>query len=254
MTLVRSDRGRAARVAMVCLAVLACVGFIALGTWQLQRLGWKQDLIARAEQRVDAAPVPPPARQRWGQVTAQSDEYRHVVVSGTLLHELSVRVQAVTDFGAGFWLVTPLRLGDQTIVLVNRGFVLVGPVRQTGATVLRQAHCTADDSAPLQAKVSGLLRISEPNGAFLRHNDPFTGHWYSRDVVAIASQEKLTAVAPYFIDADGDPQVRQPSDNCPVGGLTVVAFQNNHLVYAVTWYALALIVAAGLFWGRREKR
>ena len=239
---------------MICFAMVACAGFIALGTWQLQRLSWKQSLIARAEQRIHAAPVPPPPRQLWDHVTVQSDEYRHVVVSGTLLHDLSVRVQAVTDFGAGFWLVTPLRLANQTVVLVNRGFVLAGPDRQTTAAPPHESRCPADANAPSQSTVTGLLRISEPKGAFLRHNAPLTGHWYSRDVQAIASHQKLTEVASYFIDADADARARQPSDDCPIGGLTVVAFQNNHLVYAVTWYALALIVVAGLFWGGRERR
>jgi surfeit locus 1 family protein len=54
----------------------------------------------------------------------------------------------------------------------------------------------------------------------------------------------LTDVAPYFIDADAS---EAASDTAPVGGLTVIAFSNNHLQYALTWFGLALMVAGGAF-------
>ena len=75
--------------------------------------------------------------------------------------------------------------------------------------------------------------------AFLRANDPAAGRWYSRDVAAIAWARGLSEVAPYFIDADA---ASEPG-GIPVGGLTVVVFHNNHLVYAITWYVLAAMAA-----------
>jgi surfeit locus 1 family protein len=89
--------------------------------------------------------------------------------------------------------------------------------------------------------VTGLLRLSEPGGGFLRPNDPRSDRWYSRDVAAIAASRGLDRVAPYFIDLE-----RAPDEaGLPIGGLTVVTFPNNHLVYAVTWGILALMAAAG---------
>ena len=89
--------------------------------------------------------------------------------------------------------------------------------------------------------MTGLLRMSEPGGAFLRSNDPAADRWFSRDVAAIAASRGLDKVAPYFIDAE-----RAPGESgLPVGGLTVIAFSNNHLVYALTWGALALMAAVG---------
>ena len=89
--------------------------------------------------------------------------------------------------------------------------------------------------------MTGLLRMSEPGGAFLRVNDPASDRWFSRDVAAIAASRGLDKVAPYFIDAE-----RAPGESgLPVAGLTVIAFSNNHLVYALTWGALALMAAAG---------
>src|SRR5262249_22311878 len=109
--------------------------------------------------------------------------------------------------------------------------------------------------APEQA-VSGLLRPSEPGGGFLRSNDPAAGRWYSRDVAAIAAQQGLAgAVAPYFIDAQAEPGA---GAQWPRAGLTVVRFRNDHLVYALTWFALAAIMAAALGYllldARRERR
>jgi surfeit locus 1 family protein len=99
--------------------------------------------------------------------------------------------------------------------------------------------------------VTGLLRMPEPGGAFLRRNEPSADRWYSRDVEAIAAARKLGPVAPYFIDADrsaadaGDPAA-------PVGGLTVIAFPNNHLIYAITWYTLALMIPTAIWLARRS--
>jgi surfeit locus 1 family protein len=92
--------------------------------------------------------------------------------------------------------------------------------------------------------VTGLLRISETGGAYLRANEPAANRWYSRDVAAIAAARGLTDVAPYFIDADAS---GGQSDAGPIGGLTVIAFSNNHLQYALTWFGLALMVVGGAF-------
>lgn len=230
-------------------AALACAGFIALGTWQLQRLQWKLALIERVEQRVHAAPVPAPGPERWPAITAESDEYRHVQVAGAFLYRQSALVQAATALGSGYWLLTPLRRTDGTIVLINRGFV---PADAAGR-VRREFH----DPAAFRehaVSVTGLLRISEPGGAYLRHNDPAADRWYSRDVPAIAAARGLQRIAPYFIDADAAQEHARPGETVPVGGLTVVSFRNDHLVYALTWYALALMAAAAGLWVWREER
>lgn len=249
----RAGRSTLTRVIVVGAALLAIAGFIALGTWQVHRRTWKLELIAATEQRVHATPVQAPMQDAWSSVTAQKDAYRHVTVTGTYLPENSVRVQAVTDLGAGFWLMTPLRQSSGAIVMINRGFVLAREVSSTSG----RAACgdvTADARAPIT--VTGLLRISEPHGAFLHENDPVAGRWYSRDVQAIARQQHMEQVAPYFIDADADPAQRNrtPSSDCPIGGLTVVSFHNSHLVYAITWYALALMVAGALGWNAFVQR
>lgn len=227
-------------------AIAAFSSFVALGTWQLHRLAWKQALIQRVEQRVHAAPVPPPSSERWAQVTADSDEYRHVSVTGEFLYPLTTKVQASTELGSGYWVLTPLRQANDGIVLINRGFV-----------ASNHAKSIAGPSG--MVTVTGLLRITEPNGGFLRANDPGADRWYSRDVHAIAKARGLNKVAPYFIDADANRQFTNQKSfesvsEVPVGGLTVISFLNNHLVYALTWYALALMVGGASWWVVREER
>lgn len=214
--------------------------FIALGTWQVQRLFWKLDLIARVDARAHAEPVPPPERAEWSRVSSAEDEYRRVTATGTFDHDKAVLVQAVTERGAGFWVLTPLVQADGSAVLVNRGFV---PSDRRD-----RASCTAGDLAG-NVRVTGLLRMTEPGGAFLRTNNPAENRWYSRDVAAIASSQGLTDVAPYFIDADATPN----PGGLPVGGLTIVSFRNSHLVYALTWYALAAMSVAGAYLAYRKR-
>ena len=215
-------------------AILVFAGFIALGNWQVHRRAWKLDLIQRVDSRLRAPAGAAPRRAQWPSLNAASDEYRKLCIDGVFLHDHETLVQAVTRLGAGDWVLTPLRTADGDIVLINRGFV--APEQRAPA-----ARSAGQISGTV--KVCGLLRMTEPRGGFLRRNDPANGLWYSRDVAAIAAAQGLPApaVAPYFIDADDAPN----PGGWPVGGLTVVQFRNTHLIYAITWYALALMVAWG---------
>ncbi|MGQ3210891.1 SURF1 family protein [Shinella sp.] len=232
---------RGARRVLTGALLLLAVVFAALGTWQMQRLFWKLDLVERVEARIHAEPVPAPARGTWDAVNQEKDEYRRVTATGLFQHDKTVLVQAVTERGAGFWVLTPLRLADDATVLINRGFVPAD--RRDPAARL------ASEIAAGPVTVTGLLRITEPGGAFLRSNDPANDRWFSRDVAAIAAAKDLSDVAPYFIDADATPN----PGGLPIGGLTVVTFRNSHLVYALTWYALAAMSAAGAWYVYRSR-
>jgi len=249
-------RSTAALLAMVLAAIGICAALVALGTWQLQRRAWKLDLIQRVDERVHAPALAAPGPGLWPQLSAARDEYRHVRASGTYLYGRQTFVQASTEWGSGFWVLTPLQMPDGAVLLINRGFVLAeqrepaarapGMPRADRATPI-DAIPNSDAGAGADAgpvAVTGLLRMSEPGGSLLRHNDPAAGRWYSRDVAAIAAARGLNTVAPYFVDADADTPVAALADAgaVPVAGLTVIAFPNNHLAYAITWYTLALMV------------
>lgn len=228
-----------ATVAVLGLAL--ALGFAALGTWQLRRRVWKLDLIARVQARLHAPPVDAPGPPAWRAVTAEADGYRRVRVAGVYLPRAETRVLALTELGSGYWVMSPLRTSAGFTVLVNRGFIPL----ESGEPGVRTA------GPPVGAAVvTGLLRISEPRGGVLQRNDPAHDLWYSRDVAAIAAARGLHDTAPYFIDADASPR-----GGYPAGGLTVVRFANSHLLYAVIWYALALlVVGAGARLAREEGR
>lgn len=230
-----------ARRALLVLLAATCAGFIALGFWQLERRVWKHALIAQLDARLAAAPQPAPGPSGWPAIGAQ-DAYRKVVVRGHYRHTLETCTQAVTVRGPGCWVLTPLDTDAGWTVLVNRGFV---------DSAHRDPATRPADLGPVA--ISGLLRLSEPGGGFLRANDPAIGRWTSRDVTLIASVRGLDAArtAPYFIDADA----ASSAAGWPVGGLTVVAFRDHHLIYALTWFGLALMTMAAFgYLLRRDRR
>ncbi len=235
--------------------VILFAAFVALGIWQIERRSWKLGLIAAVNERVAAAPVAAPGPDVWGSIDFDDDEYRHVTATGRFMPGKSVYAQATTDYGGGFWLMTPLMDERGFTVLVNRGFV---PSKDFAADAALSGE---------PRTVTGLLRMSQTGGGFLRSNVPAEGRWYSRDVAAIAKATALEGpVAPYFIDT-GSPLDHTPPPNAemgapppgtvdyPVPGLTRIAFRNQHLQYALTWFALAgLTVVAAVVVIRHGRR
>ncbi len=231
------------------------VGFIGLGVWQLERRVWKLDLIERVNQRLQSPALALPPAADWPSLPPETFEYRHVQVQGHWLAEKTVLIQATTALGQGFWVLTPLQQADGTAVLVNRGFV---PGGQRDQWLPPATGAAADGPVTVQ----GLLRKTEPDGGFLRHNDPVGQRWYSRDVAAIARARQLPATAPFFVDAGlPDPAIALNPEAAsaragtwPRQGLTVVRFSNSHLVYALTWFGLAMMVlGSGVLVARYER-
>ncbi|UYY59226.1 SURF1 family protein [Sphingomonas sp. S2-65] len=214
---------RARRLVGGTLALVAVLVLAGLGVWQMERRAWKLALIAQVEQRLAAVPVAAPGPAAWPAVGADA-AYTRVQIRGRFVGDRDSYVQAVTDLGGGYWLMTPLRADAGWTVLVNRGFV---PADLRGKIA---------PPADVPVTVTGLLRTSEPGGGFLRRNDPGQNRWYSRDVQAIAARQGIDAAAPYFIDSD------RTGNGWPRGGMTVVRFTNNHLVYALTWFGLAALI------------
>ena len=225
-------------VLLLALALLAGAGFFALGVWQVHRLAWKEALIARVERNVNAVPAAAPGPGAWSGITPD-DEYRRVRARGRFDYAHEVTVAATTELGSGYWVLTPLRTREGAWLLVNRGYVPMDLRAQV-------------PPGPAEGEVIGLLRPSEPHGRMLQANVPAAGRWYSRDVVAIAAAQGLTGpVAPYFIDEVATPET---STRWPRPGLTVLQFPNNHLAYAITWFALAAMMLAAFVYVLRDHR
>ncbi|MCJ2025795.1 SURF1 family protein [Methylobacterium sp. J-067] len=223
--------------ALIALAIL-----IGLGTWQVERKSWKEDLIARIIAQSRAEPVAPPASAAWD----PADEFRHVRVAGHFLNDKETLVHGLAAGETpgralqGYYVITPFVRDDGGTVLVNRGFVPT------------ELKAQADRFAGLiegETNVTGILRASEPRGMFVPAPDPAKGEWFNRDVAGIAVARGLGDVAPYLIEADAVPG----QTTWPRGGQLRVDLPNNHLQYAFTWYGIAacLVGVFGVFAWRR---
>ncbi|CUX27885.1 SURF1 family protein [Agrobacterium tumefaciens] len=232
----QNRRIRPAAIVVLFLTIVLTGCLLALGTWQVQRLFWKLDLIERVEARAHAEPVDAPAASEWPALGNPPDyEYRRVKLAGTLLNDREVQVYTVTDLGPGYWVMTPLRRDDGSNIIINRGFV---PSDRRDPSSRREGEPNG------KVEIVGLMRAPETGGLFLRTNDPASGRWYSRNIPEITQASGLSDVAPFYVDADATPN----PGGLPVGGKTMLTFPNNHLSYAVTWYILAvMVVAAGWY-------
>ncbi len=263
-SLSNAPRGHSAflHAILIITGIALFVGFAALGTWQLYRLQWKLDLIARVEARLHSpAQALAPATQ-WANLDLRNLEYQPVQLQGHWLPEKTLLSQALSKWGAGFWLITPLQQADGSIVLVNRGFI-----PQELQQFWRQPAYQLRQTPQGQVSLQGLARLSEPKGGFLRRNQPAAHLWYSRDVAAMAQALQLAHTAPFFVDAGlpdakalpvGDSQrqslTQLQTQDWPRAGLTEVHFRNPHLVYALTWYGLAAMVLGAAWVVRRYRR
>lgn len=214
---------------------LAVAGFATLGAWQLRRLAWKEALIEQVDAHLRAASAPAPGPAQWDGLERSKDEYRRVRLHGRFDVGRETAVRALTELGSGYWILTPLRDERGFWVLVNRGFV-------PPEWLPRLRKATSESQG--EQEVEGLLRWSEPGGAFLQSNDAAADRWTSRDVAGIAATRGLAGapLAPYFVDMQASANTGTMAG--PRAGLTVVHFSNNHLVYAITWFVLAIMSAA----------
>jgi surfeit locus 1 family protein len=213
----------------------ALVICLALGGWQIERLFWKQDMIAQREAAVTAALAAVPNTFS----EARGMEFRHVSDEGVFLNDKEIYLGATSEGGGqGYQVLTPLLEPGGRVVFVNRGYI-PSELKDPAKRALGQITGTV--------RVQGLLRLppaGRPNW-FLPDNRPDLNYWFWVDLTAMSAADKLGRVAPFYIDADATPN----PGGWPKGGVTRLTLPNNHLQYAITWFSLAvaLIVIYVLF-------
>jgi surfeit locus 1 family protein len=195
-----------------------------LGTWQIQRLHWKEGLIAQRRAGMTGPPVALPETL----TAANGLEFHHVRLDGSFLNTAELYHHAISPGGKpGFNVVTPFKLADGNIVLVDRGFVPKD--RRDPAT-----RAAGEIAGP--TIVTGLLRIPANNSSwFTPANQPAENLWFTMDLPAMARADRLDHVLPVYVDADAG----QVPGGYPIGGQTNAGLPNDHLQYALTWYGLA---------------
>ena len=212
-------------------ALFAFLTFVALGSWQLQRRAWKTALIDTMEQRLSAAPVPLPPEAAWPTLGQEAHEFERVRFSAKIAQSTDARVYGVGSAlssdvsGPGYWIFAPARLASGGTVVIDRGFV---PESRIGGV-----------AQPPDAFIDmiGVLRWPQPPG-FFAPADPAHNLWFARDQLALAAAKGWGAVAPFYVDLESP----VPPGGLPAPGALHVSLRNEHLQYALTWYALAVVV------------
>jgi surfeit locus 1 family protein len=213
------------RLVPTLFTIPALIILVGLGSWQVQRLHWKEGLIAQRDRMVAAPPIAPPQT-----LEAEQNQFRHVADDGVLLNDKEIFLAAASEGGgSGYQVLTPLQEPDGRIIFVNRGFIpleLKDPVKRAAGEPSGAVH------------IAGLLRVppAEKPTFFLPNNRPDLDLWFWVDLPAMANAAGVGDAAPFYIDADKAPN----PGGWPKGGVTNLELPNDHLQYAITWFSLAI--------------
>jgi surfeit locus 1 family protein len=216
---------------ILIVAVLGVALLVGLGVWQLQRLQWKEALIAERDSRLAAAPVT--LEQALQDFDAdRSVEFLKVEVTGTFQSDAELFLLTTEGGTPGFEVVTPLMSRDSIVILTDRGFIpesLKDPAKRP-------------ESRPSgEVTVTGVLRRHvQSRGPFTPENDPEANIWYWWDIPAMLAFAHIgddTRVAPFVLHLFPGDEKGLPRPVAVDASLT-----NNHLQYALTWFALAFLL------------
>lgn len=225
------------------LTVLGLAIMLGLGTWQMQRLAWKNGLVAQIEARTKAPPISLEAAMgiyssSFAEGVAAALEYTRVELKGRFLHDREQYLYSPhPKLGPGFHVLTPFEVAGPAarIMIVNRGFV---------PESMKQRALRPQGLVEGATTLTGLVRLPAAPGTFTPPNDPARNLWYWRDLPALVAATvpgREREVAPFMIDAEADPA--NPGV-WPRGGATELKLPNRHLEYALTWFGLAATLIA----------
>ncbi len=226
---------------------LALAVLVAMGNWQLERLEWKRGLSAEMTQRMagPAIALPPPP------VDAAALRYRPIRLAGRFHHDRELYLEARSHRGrGGLHVVTPFELDDGRVVLVDRGWV--PPERRRPETRPEgQIEGQTAGQAAGPVRLLGTMRTGGWNGyEFLRpENDPAGNTWVWMDLPRMAERVAMEGAglggaglegteSGYYLVAGAAPN----TGGLPNGRAPGAPQPNNQLGYALTWYALALVL------------
>ncbi len=196
---------------------------VGLGVWQVQRLHWKLGLIAAVNRNLAA---PPLSLGKAVQMGSEGAQYHRVALDGRFDNAKEAYVFTTSEGGEPvFHVVTPFETELGTF-LVDRGLV---------PQSLRAPETRMAGEIEGPARVVGVWRIPDAPGYFTPAPDKAKRIWYARDLEGIARADGIKLAEPVIIEADATPN----PGGWPRGGQTEVTFRNEHLQYAITWFALA---------------
>jgi surfeit locus 1 family protein len=205
------------------ISVPAFLVMVGLCIWQVQRLHWKEALIAEREARVAAEPAALPAAD----ADPAAAEYRRVRLEGVFLHDKELYLGARSLNGnPGYHVLTPFALAEEGTVLVDRGWV---PVER------KTPESRAEGQPEGPQALEGIVRLPRGRAWMQPDNEPGRNMWFFVDLPAMAAASGASFRADLYVEAG-------PKENpgtYPVGGQTRIELPNDHLQYAITWGLLA---------------
>ena len=219
---------------MTVLMVPVLLALLCLGTWQVSRLQWKESLIDEFTLRVSGEAVAPPVVDN-----VPESRFQRLRLRGVWLHDVEVQLTGRTFEGtAGYHVITPMRLEDDRILLVNRGWV---------GEKYRRPETRPSTLAKGAVDVEAILRLPALKGYFVPENDIDGDDWFTLNIADINSHHNLgdTLITTYTAD------VLRPLGPyvMPIGAAVEINIPNNHLHYAITWYGIALgLIGVYLTW------
>ena len=208
-------------------SIFVFIMLMSFGTWQIKRLFWKEALIDRYMSQSQSNPIKLPLELKRSDVK----EFKSVEVKGSFSHKDEIYINGKTFEGnAGFHVITPFKLTDNSFILINRGWVSEGyrdPLKRQFSLIKGEIL------------IKGILRFPQEKGYFVPENDGKRGFWFTIIPSQIFTFLNIVAkpvINNYYIDA-----LRKGSKlTLPIGVTGKPKLRNQHLSYAVTWYGLAL--------------
>ena len=204
------------------LSIPAFIILLILGTWQVNRLSWKTDLIKDYNNKFNDHSV------KFSEISNEilNFKYRKIEVSGFFNHNQEINLIGKTYEGnAGYHIITPLTLIDGNVILINRGWV---PKKYLDK---KSRIFTLSDEL---TKVTGLIRMPQEKGYFVPQNEPQNGFWFTVKPPEILNFLKINGEKRFYID-----ELRFNNKiKLPIAANGRIKFPNNHLQYALTWYIL----------------
>jgi surfeit locus 1 family protein len=230
--------------------ILVSALMFSLGFWQLERLQWKNNLLANIEK---AQSEPPRHLLSYAPQELPGNEWHNVLVSGTLLNTKELHATPRYYKGQmGYAVLTPLVVTGQSglaFVLVNRGWV---PPSQ------KEPSARAGGNPSMPVRVEGVIRSNFSRGWLMQwvlpKNNPEKNLWFSYDLAAMRKQTGLDLL-PAIIDATRVTLINgEPVKDGPTPFPLEINIRNDHLGYAITWFAIGLtaLVMYGLYYMERK--
>jgi surfeit locus 1 family protein len=234
---------KTSHVLSILFVLISLGALISLGVWQLQRKAWKEGLITRLEARSQLPSLSLSQALTLWQKTPDEAEFRRVNVSGVFDHQHERHLIIAQSQGAAWQVMTPLMTADPHVVWVMRGVVPDG---------LKNPTTRLQSQPKGEVNFTTRIRFSEKPNVFTPPSDPLKNLWYARDIVALNASITLPEGqqrVPFALEV-----LEAPSE-LPRPDPQSLNLNNPHLMYALTWFGIALTlvgVSAGVWWNKRR--